>query len=874
MSSSKRVELPLSPLSSVLTVVGDAVIELRQSDVVSTRVGLKAFGLASLPADWRSPFFVVSANTSPTDAALRSALIHLGVKPDRRLIVRSSGVAESMASRGSLESAECDVAGLAAQIDNLRNALAAREATRISEVHWVVQQCIAVKAKGHLSNERRVAEDKRDWVVEVEVSLTNPVEANRISLRNWRDNCPPNNGPLLCPYRAQYIQCLTSVAKWAYERLIRVHFEWVWDGSRIFLVQADVCDENSSGVEPKDCVHLPQGTSVETGRLKLFREATEEDYTQYGKLANARLYRELAYQTVSFFVLSDQDEILALVERSQCSDELLHDLNLLVVRPLVIRTDGLTIATELRQMLPRSEELRTANEAVTWLLGKFRKDVLQELSNNGVTILDGKPCLIAHHFVPSTAAAWCQASPDQRRVRIESLWGLPEGLYWYAYDAFDVDTKESKLDASTIRPERMVIRERRRYKERFVAPDADGHWVLHKTAAGPDWQRSIKCRAWIEEIAWTSRCISSKLGFPVVVMWFVDVPRTVSNHHVLPWYHEVWKTGASPHKAAPRKKLSSTADVVLRVRADWDSLKSRLASGEQIVRIRVQPDEPEMVRDREFAEELAAFSDKHKLIVELEGGLLSHAYYMLSRAGCTVECADLDNYATDDQELEFHKLVRDKIPEAILAKGESVVVTRLTGEALIAALRRKLVEESLEVMDARTAEDVADELADVREVVLSLMSRLGIAEADVESRRKSKAKARGAFDDALMLSKTAVAPSMGFRQLDIKYGDKLSLISSTIDQEAAIPAAIEELHVDRRLDAAGIAERQFTVSVPAHVAGYRPMRAQFGLPTANGGNHDMIFELLIGRQGGNLRIRARVLNSAVQLKLDLDDATS
>ena len=269
MSSSKRIELPLSPLSSVLTVVGDAVIELRQSDVVSTRVGLKAFGLASLPADWRSPFFVVSANTSPTDAALRSALIHLGVKPDRRLIVRSSGVAESMASRGSLESAECDVVGLAAQIDNLRNALAVREATRISEVHWVVQQCIAVKAKGHLSNERRVAEDKRDWVAEVEVSLTNPVEANRISLRNWRDNCPPNNGPLLCPYRAQYIQCLTSVAKWAYERLIRVHFEWVWDGSRIFLVQADVCDENSSGVEPKDCVHLPQGTSVETGRLKL-----------------------------------------------------------------------------------------------------------------------------------------------------------------------------------------------------------------------------------------------------------------------------------------------------------------------------------------------------------------------------------------------------------------------------------------------------------------------------------------------------------------------------------------------------------------------------------------------------------------------------
>ena len=868
--SVKRVPRPLTPVVSVITVVGDSLVELQASEVTPAAVGLKAYGLASLPSAWIRPFFVVPNGSAPTREALGRALVALELAEDKRLIVRSSGIDESMEARGALDSAECEVSALAGEIERLRNAIASRGSAPV--VHWVVQQLLSAVAKGHLSNEGRVAEDKRDWVAEVEASAGHLAQTRPISLRTWRDNRPSHERPLACPYRENYTQSLSVIARWAYERLIRVHFEWVWDGRAIYLVQADRCDEPASGVEPRDLVQVPTKGDLAVERLRLFRQATREDYDNYRKLANARLYRELGYEMPPFYVLDDQDVIEGLIQHGRCSDALRSDLAVLVARPLVIRSDGKGIPEDLKQMLPRSEELRSTGAAEAWLVENFRKGAMTRTAA-GSSLSACSPCLIAHHFVPATAAAWCQARPDHRRVRIESLWGLPEGLYWYAYDAYDLDTQASSVAGDARRPKGMQVRERRRYKEHFVAPDLQGNWVVHTTKSGPDWQRSIRQRAWIEEIAWTSRRIAAAVGHPVVVMWFVDVPKAASQHRVLPWYHEEWKTDSSPHKAAPRRKLSATTDFVLRDKTDWERLQHRLEGNDPnpIVRVRVQPRDPGIVRDREFAQQLAAFAKKHQLVIEMEGGLLSHAYYLLSSAGCIVECADLDDYATEDYELQFNKLVRDKIPAAIAARGEAVTVLRLEGSALIAALRRKLVEESLEVLDASTTEEIAEEIADVREVVLALVSRLGISESDVEARRKRKAKERGGFDQALMLTRTAVAPSMGFRELQVDEGHERNLATATVRREEEMPRPFEDLHVDKRVDAGGVHERQFTADVPAHAEGYQTSRAPFSMPMQSGVEHGMVFELQLSRRGADLRVRARLLNVATQLELDLEN---
>lgn len=858
--STKRAKQPISPTFPIIVVKNGSLITLMPEMIRPANVGLKAFGLASIPAVWTKPFFVVSETLEPIQSAIEKAAINCGMSLNTRILLRSSGVNESLDHRGALISTECSVANIAVEIKRLQSDRDPNVGP-LSAVHWVVQSLLTNMAKGHLSNERRLSLQLRDWVVEAEVNSQYGAESHKIALRPWRNSLNQDPRPLLCEYRLDYVACLKEVAKWAYERQIRVHFEWVWDGQAVYIVQADDCELFRMGSIPKDLVATMPKKNV-SGQLKTFRLATSSDFNSYKKLANARLYQQLGYTPVNFFVLDDETEISKILN-GDCSDELAFDLAQLTGRPLVMRTDGKNIPLNSKEMLPRSDELRTPEAAKNWLLGKFKDEILRlDLANCEV-------CLIAHHFIPATASAWCQAHPNERRVRIESIWGIPEGLYWYAYDVFDVDTLVTNPEEVQF-PPGMRIRERLRFKERFIAPDNEGAWVLHKTASGPDWSRSIRKTEWVNEIAWASRRIAKAIGKSVVVMWFIDIPRAFSPHRVVPWFHTEWKDASSPFKAAPRKKIASSGEFLLKTTADWHQLKREASKG-RFSRVVIIPEEPDIVRNQEFAKEVAELAKENHFVVELSGGVLSHAYYMLSRSGCDVECVDLDEYATEDDEVKFNKLVRDKIPGQIAARGENVAVFKLDGEALISALRRKLVEEALEVVDAQTTAEIIEELADVREVMHALASKLGITEDAIQKARNEKKKKRGAFEDAFMLTKTVLTSSLKAKNNDslgnlyIPAEDDYQRITAIED----MPSTVPEVHVDKRQDSNGIRERQLTVTLPAYSATYRPPKGNFSFETSLGEPHDMTFEISLDRDGSDLKCRLRLINSAIHTQMNL-----
>lgn len=869
--STKRIEQPLNPIIDVLVIEGSYRTWVTSTDLTPKIVGLKAFGLACVPQEWTSPFFVVSGKRPPDSSSLEYAIHATGIPPGVDLLIRSSGVNESIDQRGNLVSISCAPNQLSIKIQELATKLDEQGKCHPCDINWVIQAEIKSVAKGHLSNERRIAEDKRDWVAETEASYSHVGEYQKIALRPWRDCRIPPVRRLDCPYRETVISRLKEVARWAYERLIRVHFEWVWDGRMVYIVQADPCDEIVGGTLPSEVVCKQSSKNSTLADLKIFRIASSNDYRIYPKLANVKLYCELGYQTGPFYVLDNQQVLQRIFSEKNLPTELIHDLDKLIsFRPLVIRTDGNNIPSARRTMLPRSDELRTLELAEQWLLNIFLAKA-QENQEDKEPLTCFNLCLIAHHFVPAVASAWCQARPDNRRVRIESLWGIPEGLYWYAYDAFDVDTQILAIKPPQAQPKGMQIREKLRYKENFVAPNKEGNWVVHRTAAGPDWQRSITKEAWIKEIAWTSRNIATKLGKPVVVMWFVDVPEGVSKHKVIPWYHEEWKLEGTLHKAAPRNKNPSSSEYLIQSRQDWEMLKAGFLEQEgQVSRVIVDPREPELLRDPDFSDDLGKLAKDKNFVIQLGGGILSHAYYMLSRAGCAVECVDLDDYATGDEEIRFNKLVRDLIPKSIISRGENVILLRLKGEALISALRRKLVEESLEVLDAKNNEQIIEELADLNEVMRGLMSRLDITEAMVEQARKRKAKQKGTFDDALMLSKTTVAASLSMPELDA--GNPLASVPqsivNTISLAAEIPSPVDDLNIDKRYSASGIEERQFSTTLPAHAEACKPTQIRFDLPTQDGHKHDMVFELQADRDGADLQLRIRVINAPTQLSFD------
>lgn len=101
-------------------------------------------------------------------------------------------------------------------------------------------------------------------------------------------------------------------------------------------------------------------------------------------------------------------------------------------------------------------------------------------------------------------------------------------------------------------------------------------------------------------------------------------------------------------------------------------------------------------------------------------------------------------------EINYEKLVRDKIPEIILDDGQ-VPVTRILGSSEYRrALLEKLVEEAKELLES---DGDLGERADVAEVLGALDVVLGYSKDEVENARLKKAEERGGFEQNIFLEK-------------------------------------------------------------------------------------------------------------------------
>ena len=92
---------------------------------------------------------------------------------------------------------------------------------------------------------------------------------------------------------------------------------------------------------------------------------------------------------------------------------------------------------------------------------------------------------------------------------------------------------------------------------------------------------------------------------------------------------------------------------------------------------------------------------------------------------------------------EYHKLVRDKIPEMIREQGETPVFRILEQEEL----DRKLDEEIREYQEDKSLE----ELADVFEVMLAICKARGYSEQELRDVYEKKHAKRGGFEERIYL---------------------------------------------------------------------------------------------------------------------------
>jgi len=97
--------------------------------------------------------------------------------------------------------------------------------------------------------------------------------------------------------------------------------------------------------------------------------------------------------------------------------------------------------------------------------------------------------------------------------------------------------------------------------------------------------------------------------------------------------------------------------------------------------------------------------------------------------------------------MEYHKLVRDKIPELIEEQGEKAVIRVLDTEEYIQCLEKKLDEETAEYHESKSLE----ELADILEVVFALAEAGGHSKEELMSAYGTKNAQRGGFARRIFL---------------------------------------------------------------------------------------------------------------------------
>lgn len=99
----------------------------------------------------------------------------------------------------------------------------------------------------------------------------------------------------------------------------------------------------------------------------------------------------------------------------------------------------------------------------------------------------------------------------------------------------------------------------------------------------------------------------------------------------------------------------------------------------------------------------------------------------------------------------YNKLVRDNIPQIIVKSGKTFKIKILEEKEFLLELKKKLVEESNELLKTTSKEDMIKELADIYEVLDYILIEHKIDLLEVKKKRIQKNMTNGGFDERIYL---------------------------------------------------------------------------------------------------------------------------
>lgn len=647
-------------------------------------------------------------------------------KDTKRIIVRSSSTSEQISDRGRYLSESCypNVKSIRSSTKKIFLDFVKRRSDE-SRIALIFQIYKSPKVQGHLSNERRVHSSRNNWLLEREIVNEGNIKYeifkvdNSLSTYSFKSN--------ICLNYASVVHKLKCLAFTLSKNRERFHLEWLWDGTRLWILQVDIEENSKRGSKPgKDWMdtYKKRGFIIpKSPEVKVF-ETLDSATRDWHKINCTKTFLECGLPHWNFYVL-ENELVIKELSRGVVHESLREDLGLILTHPVTIRSDVMPGGVS---MLPRTDTVTDVDSAEQFLISSAKR-----LLSNGHKPQD--ICFIVHHFIISTSGALSYAKPNLGRVRIDSTWGIVEGLYFHPHDSYEVILNDNS------------IKKKLRCKTKYIDVNGKGLWQSKKAGTYYDWKSSLTDGD-IHEIANYTQTLSDHLNRPLTVMFFVNKAKGFPN--VLPWFYS--DTEIPDSKSNNPSTIFTERIETITTRKDFESIKKRVGTnktGKKRLRINLNT---EIVRDSALIDEIADFAKNENFVVHLEGSILSHPYYVFQSREVDVRC--IDPLEPTYQHKEFHKLVRDKIPVKIRDNQEQVVALKVKSEELLSLLKEKAVEEALELYWSEGNDDSVEELADILEVVQSSCRAFGISFDELQKIATAKREKRGGFDEGLVLVAT------------------------------------------------------------------------------------------------------------------------
>lgn len=685
-------------------------------------LGGKALGLLHIPVSWVPPFVVLtkhfrelwdrssSASVAVTklpseETAVLDRFVEMARSTNRRILVRSNSPRETgFSSRGAFRSipTSYDAPELFQAVDNVLK--------QDPQLLATLQLAIEPALPGHMSNERRVSPRRSLWLVE---DSDGRFQQERIEAAR-REQAPTL---LAAASESEVLDVLRQLG--GYLQTCGegyFHCEWVWDRERVWIVQADPVQLPSEDLPANRYIRgadlWPFKFSPRWAGLKHFSSV---EAGKWRKLRRPKIFEMCGLPTADVYLISGDDWKNG---GGAANKELAADLEVLCQHLVVVRCD---VNDENYTFLPTSPPSKNPK-----VLLSFMEEVF---TNKQVP--DSDWAFLIAHLVPARVSAMVQAFPAAERVRIDALWGFPDGLLHFPHDSYFFYPADRRVDRTV------------KYKGVCLLFHDDA-WTYSDVGRPEDWESTLQVGE-IETLAdWALR-LAKQLNQQVQLMALARIGGVRGATGCLPWHYTNFDI---PPFTDSVRKLPMTKE--LKVLSTFEDLSSAFASDSTVQAYVLRPT-PELRRESKFLEAVGRLVAKQDRPLYFEGSLLGHAYYMLSNAGAHV-VPIVDEPVADTK--PYYKLVRDEIPTIIKQAGGLARLRTLSKQDARILLARKLLEEAFEVWGARHGEGIGGELADVIEVVDALREQYGLPAEDLDAIRRKKRQSRGGFEKLVYLEET------------------------------------------------------------------------------------------------------------------------